>query len=471
MNSMPRVIDAQDDLGAAFMASSQEIPEILKEGSVREGYELLDRDFALILVDENGHEHRKFACYDAGNTWMSLWYLEHVPHGLPDFAVKIASGTLAEYAHVHGIDLQEMFPLTARIAASTGQTFEVAGLKMGSAPDPTAAAIFEDLHTADANGENLALHLYDQAYRPAFEQADGDPTHPHFTDPHAFASRKAAGHPLVRALEAKHNVRFTGLSPGTSEGHMQFDFQPLTSPVPKQASARDGRRLDERRVRVKQADFRPLPRAPRRELGDFDKVAAADRNWDCLAPHARRGLALELEQVSGIVDIPEKIAAYMGQDFGPRLEVTMKARAERVAKTAEAADGYRRVLAMSKAASITPEDAVEAIHILDEVSGVVIPSGYGPRLLDPYACVYGLHKEAMWSWTHGTEYVNEPTLRQFAASPASGVPLKEMFDDALTDRFRANPVETFKSMPLEQQKIVARLAAQAETRGQGAFRT
>lgn len=365
---MHRVIDFQDDLGAAFIASDSLAADLalFKEAAVPEAYELADRDFALHIVDDALRVHRKFACQDAGNTWMSLWYLENVPSGLPEAAVKVAAAVLYQAAQDFGLTddlLSSLFPKTATQAAKMGQKIEQG--KLASAP----------------------AHMLD------------------------------------------------------------------------------------RRVRVRDVDLVPLQATAHRKEADFDKVAQAVGEWDVLDPYGRRVRALELSKVASVVDIPDQIQAYMGDGFGPNLQTALSARAERVAKTAELADGYRRVAAMAKLGSIEPETAVEAIHVLDQESGVQIPVGYGPRLPDPYVCVYGLHKQAMWSWTQGAEYVNEHDLRLFAASAASADTLGQLFEDSLVEKFRRDPVKTFDGMPREQQHIVARAATQSGYRDTGGLRT
>jgi hypothetical protein len=71
---------------------------MLKEAQWVEPFELLDRDFALIIVDEEGKEHRKFACHDPGNIAMSMWYLENVDSGLPEHAQVVAAYNLTKAA-------------------------------------------------------------------------------------------------------------------------------------------------------------------------------------------------------------------------------------------------------------------------------------------------------------------------------------------------------------------------------------
>lgn len=100
------VIDHHDDLCESFLAAVDmgEASEIMKISSWKESADLLDRDFALILVDEVGKEHRKFACFDAGNAVMSEWYLLNANHGLPEEASKVAAANIASALEGFGIE-------------------------------------------------------------------------------------------------------------------------------------------------------------------------------------------------------------------------------------------------------------------------------------------------------------------------------------------------------------------------------
>jgi hypothetical protein len=100
------VIDHHDDLCESFIAhvDPNAAAEIMKVSSWRESADLLDRDFALILVDDLGKEHRKFACFDAGNALMSEWYLLHANHGLPPEATKVAAANIATTLEHFGLD-------------------------------------------------------------------------------------------------------------------------------------------------------------------------------------------------------------------------------------------------------------------------------------------------------------------------------------------------------------------------------
>lgn len=99
------VIDHHDDLCESFIADVDlnSAREIMKLSSWRESADLLDRDFALIMVDEVGKEHRKFACFDPGNALMSEWYLLNAEHGLPGEATKVAAANIADALEHFGL--------------------------------------------------------------------------------------------------------------------------------------------------------------------------------------------------------------------------------------------------------------------------------------------------------------------------------------------------------------------------------
>lgn len=345
-----RVIDFHDDRGMSFRASGQEVPEILKCGSAVEPSALLDRDFALILVDKDDgfKEYPKFASHDAGNHWMSMWYLENVDHGLPAYAAKVAAQNLRITARARGYmsdeTLTSMFPGTMAMA----------------------------------------------------EALDGE----------------------------------------------------------KSASA------DERRVLVSRHDFRrPAPAAPAK-VADFDKLATLKEAWAGMDGYDRRVAALELEDMADIVEIPSHMREYMGHEAHPSLRDQMRLRAMNHAKTAAHTENYTRIGEMALAGSLAPDDAVEAIHIVDEANGYNVRSCYGEGMHDPYRCVFGLDKAASYSWVDGTHYVNERQLKQYAASPASTMGMKDLFVDKTVTAFRLAPLKVFKALPREQKILIARQATQ-----------
>lgn len=111
------VLDFSDDLGATLrhVLDGRVAPEILKEASFLSPSEGTDADFALILIDDDGSEHRKFACHDAGNTLASMVYLTHYAGNLNPPAVKVAASVLSEHARHQGLDVPDEIEKMASI--------------------------------------------------------------------------------------------------------------------------------------------------------------------------------------------------------------------------------------------------------------------------------------------------------------------------------------------------------------------
>ena len=577
--SMHRVIDFQDDLGAAFTVADVAPPETLKTASFREDYELTDGDYALILVDEDGREHRKFACHDPGNTWMSLWYFENVDSGLPDYAKQAAAENLAMYAGVHEIDLEEMFPQTAAMCEESGvnpyrkRTWSGDGgthQKVGSAPpgykepvpvdslsagahyaiyervgamydrNPTAAARRHHDALIPRVLENLARAKSDPKFRDqmhseykAYHAARGAPVSKEgsavkeavtaieygliaalvavglikvgevLTDAvkqRIAASPKAREQfspqklpPRLQQGALKHNTSgqqtrmavASALYKAVQAGDItEQDFvrelklapTVIGNKIEKQANmgemASSPFRIDERRVLVKEAHCAPVEKfasAEEQEVSPFDKVAEASRRWVDLEPWDRRVLGLTFAQeLPDFVEVPAKIAAYMGTEVNPSIETHMKWRMSKVARSDDAKEDYERVGLMAKVGSLDLEDAVEALHLLDEQNGMVIPRDYGPGMPDPYLCVYGgPTKEAMWAWTRGDVYINEHQLSHYVASSLAKVQFGELLTDEMLVKLRKDPVRTFEGLPTAQKQLIARMASNPPSPGRG----
>jgi len=346
------IIDVYDDLGESYLASlgASNPPELLKEASWREADELLDRDYALIIHDEEGREHRKFASHDSGNIAMSGWYLQHVSHEvLPDFAIKIATYNL-------------------KIAAGEEATY----------PELTDE---EKQHVIDERRVHLDLREH-----PEVETLDWD--------------------------EAKTAAYDKG------RGKSAYDF-----------------------------------------------LKHAQEHWADFDPYERREAArilIPLEKTAALI-VPEHIYKYGGSDLNPLFGNIIKHRLEHVGDE-ELQAGYMR---LSKTASAMDlGDVVNILFTLDE-SASLTPR-YGNGLPDPVLSVYGQVKEAEWSWVHGGYMVNERQLIDYANAPMLGsVKMTDIFTPDIVQKFRKDPIGTFKKMPIEQQGILARLATQGKYHNDG----
>lgn len=503
-----RVIDFHDDLGASFSATDAAPPSFLKTASFRETYELHDGDFALIIVDEDGKEHRKFACNDAGNTWLSLWYFENVESGLPDYAKIAAAENLAMYAGVHEIDMEEMFPRTAELCSELG--IDPFRRRTWESTDGRTEKVGNYTPSSDYWGRVERTKINDPSLlEPASAKQDISASGvvpqkmPGLRPPRAKVANLSSvlGSVASKAapmLKTPMGQRAASMAVGGTLGAAANSATSFAAGGDAKTMGRAARRgavlgavggglagagrtalasspfrLDERRVVVKTASCAPVPTVKvASAVSLHEKVAEADHRWEDLGPWERRVVALTLmAEDPGFSSFPPKVASYMGEEINPNIEDNMRWRATRVARSDEDAENYLRVAAMAKVGSLDLEDAVEAVFLLDEKNGVVVQNGYGPSLPDPFLAVYGgLKKEAMWAWTRGDAYVNEHQLRTYIGSPVAKIQLGELFTDDLIDKFRKDPIKTFDGLPSEQKKVIARMATNTNFASAGAFR-
>jgi hypothetical protein len=109
-------------------------------------------------------------------------------------------------------------------------------------------------------------------------------------------------------------------------------------------------------------------------------------------------------------------------------------------------------------AVVEPEIFALALYEMDKTAGV--HHFYDRDLLDPFFTTFGFVKEATYSESIGNDYINEFMLQQVAQSHYAWI--KERFGEDMADEFRKDPVGIFKSLPMEQKKIIMRLAADVQ---------
>jgi hypothetical protein len=385
------IVDFYDDLGETFFQSlNGEAPEMLKTAEWRENYDLLDRDFAAILVDRDGKEYRKYACFDAGNTVMSMWYLNHFKESLPPAVVKVAASNLVIAAEHHGIEVPQ----------------EILDMNTESNPE-WAKAILDERRV-----------IYKAGQAPMMPGMMGG----------------AIGQSM------------TGGTSPIKTPPMMSKTMPMTSPKPGVGATTSG------------AGMTVTASSP------FDVLLYAEKNWDDLDAPTRRDFAVYLQKEGSAVGvvIPSHISKYGGETLNPRFESLMNYR-KCLVNNDEIQEDYDRLGKMASA--MEPEDVVEALSLLDSQSSLT--TRYGTRIPDPILCVYGREKHAEWSWNHGTHKITEKQLRLFASAPKCGETIGQLFTSDICNKFKADPLGTFKAMPLEHQVIVSRLATQSGIHNDG----
>jgi hypothetical protein len=394
------VIDFYDDLGEAYLRSlGENAPsEVTKEAEWREPYDLLDRDFALIIVDGEGREHRKFACHDPGNVAMSEFYLSNVAD-LPSYAVKVAWANLPV-----GPDLKpDLEPLTEE-----ERRFVI---------------------------DERRVHVKTAQMMPG-----------------------QTGAPMANKGQMRQPMS-PGMMSGAAGVSMTGAASPVRSPPLMNAStptAGSGRTAMGGAAMQQKVGSATSP---------FDVLRYAVDNWDDLDPYDRHDTAVFLtKSASAGVRVPDHIYKYGGTELNPVVPRLMEARKSYTVNE-QTQDNYDRLGKMASA--MDPEDVVEALYLIDEQASLT--PRYGDGIPDPLLCVYGQVKEAEWSWMHGGDMVNESQLKRFAAAPYCSYNMGELFSDDICNRFKKDPMGTFKGLPVEQQIVVSRLATQSGIHNDGGY--
>ena len=215
------------------------------------------------------------------------------------------------------------------------------------------------------------------------------------------------------------------------------------------------------RVIAKQAQRYALPSQNKYPIDNYEQVKMANfyfEEWSKrMEPETRREYCANLvKRASELAfEVTSDIAKYGSASYAEPSEFQT------------AIDGRRSVLSddaarevLSKLAELRPTMPAEAFAIalseFDKLSG--LEQFYDQYIPDPYYSTYGVKTAADedMSVIVGNDYVSSKTLKDFAKTRYQK--LKKTFGDDLADEFRKDPVAIFSSLPLDQKKMVMRMA-------------
>lgn len=394
------IIDHQDDLGTYLRQTAPELAtsQFVKEANWTEKPSMMERDFAIILVEDNGTEHRKLAMQDAGNTLASIHYFLTTDHELPDGAVKLAAANLLNSAMHYG--LYDHYGDSLLFSEKLGSAFDVLASLADSLPSD---GIIDE--------RRVSVKVANQ------------------NNPAAYAMN--TGMTGGGMSNAAHQFNAMSVNPGMMKNPgmnmpMASGSNPTVMHTSKMAST------------------------------SYELIKEAQWNWPEIDPVDRRTFALIIKEAAAEegAHVPDFIAQYTGHDLNPDFEMIMKRRQEYVANP-ELQSDYDRLSKVAHAMDLA--DATEALYLLDEQSGLL--DRYGSNVPDPVLAVYGCStKEAMWSWNHGGDYCTARELEMLCKDPVKRKRLENTFSHDICCAMMDNPVKCFESLPIEQQVIVSRMA-------------
>ena len=191
---------------------------------------------------------------------------------------------------------------------------------------------------------------------------------------------------------------------------------------------------------------------------DQIKVAAAnfDSGWRIMHPRDRHDYCIKLAAAARPLNITlsKRAAQYGALTYAPS-EITGLAADIRYQEWGpdSAATKTLQTL-MTKKAELEPQTFVEALADLDIVTGL---DTYWDRAVpDPWHSTFGITKEASWSWEQNGEQLTEAQLQNLVMNNREKV--ATAFGPHLTEGLTKSPVSIFESLPLDQKRIIARMA-------------
>ncbi len=444
------VLDVYDDIEGhvtrSIFPTYASIPPLVKTAraiSPEEQGSLPDDVFALVLLD-NGVGLRKFACTDAGNTALSVLFFIKNAHKLPDQARVTAAQNLKTACGWYGLDIPEELEKEA-----SGLGKAMFALQLPGTVNNTKQNIKSNLsgiRQAEAGGTTVAnLHQMKGKMAEVSGTVDMPQSNPNPAQKKSFPVKTAA-----EDFGPEESEKYNGGTPGK---------QPKRNPQAKllhpfvDVSGKDSTKTASR-TSERHALGNKYP------IDDYGQVKTAAEyftkytKW--FTPEERREYCVNLTKRASELQIslPEEIRRYGGDSYAD--DETMK-----VAHTARLnlllEDGEKKVLnaLFEKRASIDPELYAISLAEFDKATGLSLY--YDQHVFDPYLSTFEkIAEEDDWSEVLGNDLVTSHMLKEI--SKTNFPLLKKMFGEEMAVEFRKDPIGIFKSLPVDQKKIVARMA-------------
>ena len=482
MNTSGLVLDIYDDFSGATLRELypdfDNIPGTVKQAQVAV-QELPDDVFALVLIN-NGDKLRKYACVDEGNTVLSLGYFLKNAHKLPLEAQKTAAENLTTACSWYGIEppaALEKSALGLGGAASLG----LSALSAAPVVRGTHQALKENFVANNAlrgAGHNVVgAELRDAALGRKTAEINGTTSAP--LSPPINPSASVTGSKAVVLKTATIGRLVPGRSPDVAPDVTQppTKVQATSLPQPRHLhpTVDITNKEPPRLLSEKKASIFALPTQEKYPLDSYVQVKAASAYFDTyvrhMQPPARREFAENLVKRAHALDIQVSDLArkYGAEDFAPEDEIKQAFDARRI-EVAHDEDILKLLGAVEKVArfrmwkeasageaeALTADVVVDLLTEFDKVAG--LDRAYDSSVPDPYYSIYGFDKTAGADFSEviGNETVTEADLKRLARIAAATV--KTTFGHDFQESFLEDPVGIFKSLPLDQKKMLMRMA-------------
>ena len=300
----------------------QDLPDFIKTAEMAVGptHEQLPDDVFALILNDRGRVMRKFACFDKGNTALSVIYFLENAHHLPEEAQKVAALNLVESCAAYDLAVPAPLEKLAGCSRGSGQRMvDVAGKK------PPRPVLKAKKHALVKEGEarypiddvesvSRAIAYFVDNYR------DFDPF-----DRRMYCIKVAsAADSLGLGRHVSQMMRDYAATTRAPAGHIKVAVLSRRSAFPEDAAERDV--LE---GLVKQASFLP-PEELAATLEKFDRETGLHNRWDgaVMDPYAsvfavekvaswsfsHQGRTITEEELQGAVKDKERVKEVLGPD-------------------------------------------------------------------------------------------------------------------------------------------------------------
>jgi hypothetical protein len=497
-------LDYYDDQGETLKAifpTPDALPDMIKSANVRPKEKLANEAFALIMLDQ-GHVFRKYACADPGTTAMStIYFMEHGDK-LPEEAQKTAAANLVAACLQHNImppaemtKVADMIP-GGKADEMTDSDFPKKQMEMGQkvemehTDDPKKAREISRDHLEEFSDYYTRLHKMEQEGGKAKEAAlpsrlrrlanrVGSPAQIRSELkmeglPDSVVSRitahkygKGVGKALRTSGERAGDFQFAMGKRYRLLGRKQEKLASVVDVTGKKPAPRvvHTRPTDENLYAVKLADG-----SLHYPIDTWDRIKTAEAYFQDerirMDPEVRRQYAVKLARQSYFMGYPlDRDIVELGA-LSYHNDGHLKHASEMRKAVFPSGSHEHEFLdeIFEKRAEIQPEVYAECLKRFDMMNG--LDQGWDHVILDPWASTFGV-KTAAVAWEDGADRVTEEELINLARNNSGH--LEGQFTEYFTLEFIKDPITLFNSMPDPQKRILARMASDLASKGSSEF--
>jgi hypothetical protein len=271
-------VDFYDDLGGTLKArfpSRDDLPDVVKTASIQPKEKLANEQFALVMVDQ-GHAFRKFACNDAGTTAMSaIYFMEHGDK-LPLEAQKTAAAYITRALISHDLQPPEaMLKLTEPIGKEKlADVIDITGRRPPTKIKEAAPVNDDDYAVVMDDGSRYyPIHTWDlMKTAESYYHEEQRRMHPEIR--RQFATKLAAKADLI-GFPLDQNISEQGATTYANAGHLQaaLEMRKVACEPGKPREFLDG--LFEKHAELDPSTYAEV-------LRRFDVEQGLDHGWDHL---------------------------------------------------------------------------------------------------------------------------------------------------------------------------------------------